>query len=33
MMDEQILIEDGQVFDGSWEQLDDCFGLVNKNES
>lgn len=26
-MKERILVNGGEVFDGDWDQLDDCFGL------
>ena len=28
----RILVEDGDVFDGNWQQLDDCFGLRDEAE-
>ena len=28
----KILIENGEVFDGDWQQLDDCFGLRDEGE-
>ena len=31
-MDDLILIDGGDTFEGSWDQLADCFGVLNKND-
>lgn len=31
-VNDKILVNGGEVFEGSWEQLDDCFGIQNVND-
>lgn len=31
-MNDWILVEDGDVFEGDWSMLDDCFGLRDEDE-
>ena len=32
MTTDWILVEGGDVFEGTWEQLEDCFGLTDEND-